>query len=334
MIKKTILIFSAAAVFLCGCTQVTENEEEPAIMANADVSEAAPYPVTVGELTFNSSPETVGSLSPAVTEMLFELGYGDRLVCRSEYCGYPEEAENISAVGSAVNPDIDGIIKCAPALLITQSPIANKDITRLSQAGISVLSIPAPRSVEELTENYRSLSLIFSGSLEGVERADQATEDLRAALSEAKGSCESLVFIMNITEDGFSAATGDSFAGDFAAHFGRNIAAGNTSLTLTPEELLAADPQVILLAHPLESSDIDPELSSQLSAFAEGHVFVIDASLTERPTARLAGVTRKISEAVRKDTGGADFAEIHETSAETVSESSETAESISEDVNE
>lgn len=334
MIKKLILIFSAAALFLCGCTQVTENEEEPAIPANADVSEAAPYPVTVGGLTFNSSPESVGSLSPAVTEMLFDLGYGDRLVCRSEYCSYPEEAENIPAVGSAVNPDIDGIINLSPALLITQSPIANKDITRLSQAGISVLSIPAPRSAEELTENYRSLSLIFSGSLEGEERADKATEDLRAALSEAKGSCESLVFIMNITDDGFSAATGDSFAGDFAAHFGRNIAAGNTSLTLTSEELLAADPQVILLAHPLESSDIDAELSSQLSAFSEGHVFVIDASLTERPTARLAGITRKISEAVREDTGGASYAEIPEASAETAYESAEVSANISEDVNE
>lgn len=333
MIKKLILILSAAAVLLCGCTQINEEEEE-AVMADVTVSEAAPYPVTAGGLTFNSSPETVGSLSPAVTEMLFELGYGDRLVCRSDYCDYPEEAEAVPAVGSAVNPDIDGIIKLSPALLITQSPIANKDITRLSQAGISVLSIPAPRSAEELMENYRSLSLIFSGSLEGEEKADRATEDLRAALNEAKGSCESLVFIMNITDDGFSAATGDSFAGDYAAHFGKNIAAGNTSLTLTPEELLAADPQVILLAHPLESSDIDSELSSQLSAFSEGHVFVIDASLTERPTARLARITRKISEAVREDTGGADFAEIPQTAAETEFETAEVSENIPEDVNE
>lgn len=334
MINKLILIILTAAAFLCGCTQINENDEEEAVMADVTVSEASPYPVTVGELTFNSSPGTVGSLSPAVTEMLFELGYGDRIVCRSEYCDYPGEAEKIPAVGSAVNPDIDGIIKISPALLITQSPIANKDITRLSQAGISVLSISAPRSSEELMENYRSLSLIFSGSLEGEERADKATEDLRAALSEAKGSCESLVFIMNITDDGFSAATGDSFAGDYAAHFGRNIAAGNKSLTLTPEELLAADPQVILLAHPLESSDIDPELSSQLTAFSEGHVFVINASLTERPTARLAGITRKISETVRNDTGGADFAEIPAASAETVSETSEYEENVPEDVNE
>ena len=136
---------------------------------------------------------------------------------------------------------------------------------------------------------------------------------------------------MNITDDGFSAATGDTFAGDYAAHFGKNIAADNSSLTLTAEELLDADPQVILLAHPLDTSYFDTDLASQLTAFSEGHVYVINASLTERPTARLAAVTRQISETIRSDTGGADFAVIPEASAEVVSEE---VTDISEDVNE
>ena len=330
MIKKLVIILISAALFLCGCTKVTEEDTEALPADNTAVTEQ-PYPVTAGGLTFNSSPVTVGSLSPAVTEMLFELGFGDRIICRSEYCDYPESTENIPSVGSAVNPDIDGIIKYSPALLITQSPIANKDITRLSGAGVSVLSLPSPRSEAELFDNYRTLALIFSGSIDGESLAENATADLRAALAEAKGSCESLVFIMNITDDGFSAATGDTFAGDYAAHFGKNIAADNSSLTLTAEELLDADPQVILLAHPLDTSYFDTDLASQLTAFSEGHVYVIDASLTERPTARLAAVTRQISETIRSDTGGGDFAVIPEASAEIVSED---VADISEDVNE
>jgi len=328
MIKRFFTLLLGALILLCGCTEVDEISEE-SVSEETTVTEEPAYPVTAGGLTFNSTPETVGSLSPAVTEMLFELGFGDRLVCRSEYCKYPEAALNITSAGSSANPDIDGIISLSPALLITQSPIANKDITRLNRSGTAVLSLPAPRSDEELLENYRTLSLIFSGNTEGEALADSVTADFRAALDEAKGSCESLVFIMNITEDGFSAATGDSFAGEYASHFGRNIAADNKSMTLTAEELIKADPQVILLAHPLGSEDIDPEISSQLSAFDDSHVFVIDASLTERPTARLAKITRTISETVRADTGGADYAEI----PEAPSEQSETVED-SADVNE
>ena len=110
MIKKLVIILISTALFLCGCTKVTEEDAEALPADNTAVTEQ-PYPVTAGGLTFNSSPVTVGSLSPAVTEMLFELGFGDRIICRSEYCDYPESTENIPSVGSAVNPDIDGIIK-------------------------------------------------------------------------------------------------------------------------------------------------------------------------------------------------------------------------------
>ena len=63
------------------------------------------------------------------------------------------------------------------------------------------------------------------------------------------------------------------------------------------------------------------ELAEQLSAFSEDHVFSIDASLTERPTARLAETIRSVSEVMTgtnaettEFTGG--YAEIHETSGQ------------------
>ena len=89
----------------------------------------------------------------------------------------------------------------------------------------------------------------------------------------------------------------------------------------TAEELIKADPQYIFLARPLSASDFDSGLAEQLSAFSEDHVFSIDASLTERPTARLAETIRSVSEVMTgtnaettEFTGG--YAEIHETSGQ------------------
>lgn len=295
-----ILMLSAAA---CSCTKISD--EEAVVEAMAAAEEPQPYPVTAGGLVFNTSPRAVACLSPAVTEIIFELGFGDRLVCRSIYCDYPEAALSIPSAGSAANPDFESIIGARPDLLITQSPIANKDMTRLSSEGIAVLWLPSPSSVEGLYENYSIISLIFSGSIEGESRAAAALSDFGNAVNGANGSCESLVFIMNVSPDGFSVGTGDSFAGDYIGIFGKNIAEDNTSFSMTADELTAADPQIIFLADPISSSDIDEEISSRLSAFREGHVYVIDASLTERPTSRLAGLTRSISKKVREDTGGA-----------------------------
>lgn len=307
-VKKVLFIYSLIiAVLFCSCTEISEPEE--AVPAAATASEPQEYPVETGNLIFNSSPRTIGSLSPAVTEMIFELGFSDKLVCRSSYCDYPDEAAAIPDTGSAANPDIDKLISYAPELVITQSPIANKDVKRLNEAGISLLALEAPSSLDELYENYHTLSCILSGNIKGDVLAQTALADLKNAVKEAEGSCESLVFIMNVSGGGFSVGTGDSFSGDYISVFGTNIADSYTSFYMTAEELIQADPQVIFLAHPLESSDIPEETASQLSAFSEGHVFVIDASLTERPTSRLAELTRSISEAVRENTGRSGFSE-------------------------
>lgn len=301
--RKMMISLFMIIVLLCGCTDISEGSPESGY-ASVDEGEK-PYPVTVENLMFNSSPETVGSLSPAVTEIIFELGFGDRLVCRSSYCDHPEQAKSVPEAGSGANPDIDRIIAFSPVLLITQSPIANKDVARLSEAGISTLILPSPSSLEELYGCYTSLSLIFNGTIDGENLAENALADLKNAVAQAADSCESAAFIMNVNGGEFSAATGDSFAGDYISVFGRNIGEGLTGFSLTAEELIAADPQVIFLANPLETSDIDYDVTSQLTAFSSGHVYVIDASLTERPTSRLAGLTRSISKALREDLGSA-----------------------------
>ncbi len=294
-----------ALMLFCGCTEIPEAEE--AVATTATEPEPQPYPVTAEGLVFNSSPSSVGSLSPAVTEIIFELGFGDRLVCRSSYCDYPEEALAIPEAGSGANPDFDRITDLHPELLITQSPIANKDLNRLHEAGITVMQLPVADSLDSLYNMYITLSEIFSGSIEGSDLAENAVSGLKAAMASAKGSCESVLFIMNITSEGISAATGDTFAGDYVSHFGRNSASSGRSFFITSEELIEWDPQVIFLAHPLTADDIDTEIAEELSAFENEYVYVIDGSLLERPTTRLESITRSIAETVREATGGTSF---------------------------
>lgn len=299
-----IMLLIAGMLSLCGCKAI-EGEEEALSETAPAVTEPQPYPVEDGRLIFNESPKRVGSLSPALTEILFELGYGDRLVCRSSYCTYPAEAENIPSAGSGANPDFDTIIEIKPDLLLTQSPIANTDMRKLSDAGITVMTIPAPDSTEALFDTYRRLSLIFSGSVDGERLADEACGGLRSALAAASGSCDSLIFIMNVTDEGYYAAGSGTFAGSYISCFGRNAAADGA--LLTDEELIAADPQVIFLAHPLSISDISDEAAESLTAVSQGYVYVIDGSLLERPTSRLVTITDPIAEKVREETGGSSY---------------------------
>lgn len=279
---------------LVGCTEIAE----PA-MAEASLQPTAEdvtdYPVTVEGLVFSASPKSVASLSPALTEIIAELGFSDRLVCRNTYCDYPEEITSLPAVGSSVNPDIDAISEYNPRLLVSLTPIANKDILTLEANGTSVMILDAPKNNEELYDLYEKLAMIFCGQLEYAEAAENALRDYREAIESADSSCESILLILEEFGDTYSVATGSSFAGNYISCFGENVALSVDSAQMTASEIIAADPQVILYAY--DNTDLSP--LSETSAYQNGWIYHIDSTLIERPTSRLKNLTTEITEKLR-----------------------------------
>ena len=84
MMKKLLALAAAALLLLAaGCNN---NPAEPEPKPDPE------YPVTVGNVTLTEAPTAVVSLSPATTEMVYDLGYGELLVGVSEYCTAPAAA--------------------------------------------------------------------------------------------------------------------------------------------------------------------------------------------------------------------------------------------------
>lgn len=294
-VKKLILCTCfVSAALLNGCAEV--EEEIPVTTAETVVTEK-PYPVTAGSLIFNEQPDSVGSLSPAITEIIFSLGYGDKIIGRSSYCDYPEEAESKVSLGSAANPDVEAIIAAKPRLLVSHSPIAKKDINKIENAGTRVWIISAPDSVEELYSCYRDIAAVFGGSLDCEEIASEAMKPLFNALFEAQGSVESFVYIMS---PDLAAASDSTFAGSFFSSFGTNAAGDNEDISLTEEELTELDPQWLILPYNVSAED----MPGGLSAVENGRIITLDEEMLERierPTSRLDSVVYDILEQIRGD---------------------------------
>jgi len=287
---KFIGIFLAAvitAAFACGCSEVEETAPPPVTVT---AFTEKPYPVTAGSLIFDSSPRTVGSLSPALTEMICELGYEERLIGVSDYCDYPENIRSLAKLGSAANPDADAVIEAAPELLVSLSPIAKKDITAIEAAGTRVWIITPPETVYDLYSCYEELAAVFGGKLDSEAAAEKALNPFVSALAEAEGSVESFVYIMS---PDLAAAANSTFAGNFFSCFGTN-AAGDADI-LTEEELSELDPQWLILPANISAEEL-PALSS-LTAVSEGRVIYLDDETLERierPTSRLTETVRDI----------------------------------------
>ena len=66
------------------------------------------------------SPQRIVSTAPNITETLFALGAGDRVVGVSQYCNYPEAAKKKTRVGTYLHPDAETILALRPDLVFVQ----------------------------------------------------------------------------------------------------------------------------------------------------------------------------------------------------------------------
>lgn len=244
-----------------------------------------PYPISFGNETFDSAPATVASLSPSLTEILYELGLSDRLVGVSDFCDYPEAAKNLPKTGSPAKPDIDAIIELAPELLAVQSPIAETDILRLKQAGIRVICFEQPVSYAMLCDTYIKLAMIFYGANDYDSAYSAATSELNGAMNSAQGLgvYKNFVFVESVSGEGLMLSPQNSLSANMLSVFGCNLWTQYDKYYASAEELYEIAPDVVFCASDIDRDDIRKH-------FPHADIIKLDFESFERPSSRLAEV--------------------------------------------
>ena len=63
----------------------------------------------------------VVSLAPNLTESIFAVGAGERLVGVTTFCNYPEQAKEIAKIGDTMTPNMESIIELKPVVLFVST---------------------------------------------------------------------------------------------------------------------------------------------------------------------------------------------------------------------
>ena len=79
-------------------------------------------------VTINEKPQRIVSLCPAITETLFALGVGDRVVGRTKFCIFPSEAAAVQAVGGTKDVRYDDIAALQPHIIFCEKEENTKEI--------------------------------------------------------------------------------------------------------------------------------------------------------------------------------------------------------------
>lgn len=196
-------------------------------------------------------PQRIVSTAPSVTETLFALGLGERVVGITTYCNYPDAAKNKTRIGTYLQPNLEVILSLKPDLVIVvKNPVQLAD--KFSRAGLNVLEL----GEETLSGIAESISRI--GEAAGVrDRAHRLNQEIKAQLTEIEEKTKtlprrSMMFIVSRTPGRLEAlmAVGQATYLNELIHIagGENIF-GKTNSSypkISLEEVLSRNPDVIV----------------------------------------------------------------------------------------
>jgi iron complex transport system substrate-binding protein len=105
--------------------------------------------------------QRIVSLSPNLTEIVFALGLGDRVVGVSNNCDWPVEAKQKPKMGTFWQPNTEAIIAAKPDLVVCESFLQHKEVAEtLKRAGLRVVSL----RIESIEELYSAILSIGQGT--------------------------------------------------------------------------------------------------------------------------------------------------------------------------
>jgi iron complex transport system substrate-binding protein len=241
------------------------------------------------QVNLSSVPRRIVSHVPPITETLFALGLGDRLVGRSDFCDYPPEAKEVPSIGNYFNPAIENIVAVEPDLVLTDGH--SETIKQLDEVGIPFLVID-PKSIDDI---FRSIDLL--GRATGAEAAAaKLIADMKRAIAEVQQklgevSGVRVLYLIDATDLNNPWTAGPGSFVDYLISMagGENVAssAPGAWAQLSVEEIVNSDPEIIILPGEHGTAFTDPAVLEEhpawreTTAVREGRIFVIDGDLVE-----------------------------------------------------
>lgn len=231
-------------------------------------------------------PRRIVSLAPSITETLFALGLGDRVVGVTSFCDYPPQAAQIEKVGDTLRPSLEKIAALRPDLVIISTSSQLEGLFRkLDELGIPVY-VSNPRSLDGILSSIERVGQVAGAA----ENARRLTSEMRARIQAVRarvaGRARPRVLLILGTQPLITAGA-NTFVNDLIWEAGGvSISSGEKEdyPQFSLEAALARRPEVIFLQAGREQL---PERLKQTPAFASGRVFHIDDALILRPGPRI-----------------------------------------------
>jgi iron complex transport system substrate-binding protein len=248
-------------------------------------------------------PQRIVSAAPSITETLFALGLGDRVVGVTEYCHYPPEARKKPKIGGYMRQSLETIVALRPDLVIAERSPSNlaSQMARLKIASLEVNF----STLADIVASMQKIADAAGVPVRGSALTNSISAQLQAVRDRVKNEPRpKLMFVVGRTPGtltGLIVVGGKSYLSELIDVGGGVNAFGDAAPPypkVAIEEVLARDPDVIVDRADMGDQGGATEAQRRavldlwrtypaLKASKQGRVFAVDSDIFVAPGPRI-----------------------------------------------
>ncbi len=282
MLKRIPIILVVTFLLLVSNVQASDNN-------------TVEYPITITDLsgakiTIEKEPRRIVSLMPSITEILFTVGAGDKMVGGTEDDMYPPEAINLTKVGRYTTINYETVAQLEPDLVILDEANGEETIKRLEELDIQTIIIN-PKTIDEIIESVLILGTVTNNG----ETAQDIADDMRQIVNEVKESTSDIPdenkpkVLYIVWDNPMYAAGANTYPNDLISMAGgKNIVEASDWPIINIENVVDANPQIIIcsgmggLSYQIMNNTKNNEALETIDAIKNDRVYPIhDPNLIE-----------------------------------------------------
>lgn len=279
---RVVYLLFAAIIVLSGCQSNTDNEKNE---AKQESKEKVEY-------------KRIISLIPSNTEILYELGLGDKVVGVSTVDDYPKDVKDKKQF-DAFKLDTEALMKAKPDLILaheSNKSTQEKDLKKLTDAGVKVVYIDDANSINEMYQTFKQVGKVTGKEKEANKLVDKVKNDIEKVKKDIPEDKQGKQVFMEISSQPDIYTSGkNTFYDDMLTSIkAKNVFHDEEGWIKTDKEsILKRNPDVMITTSG-QSEEEYKKLNNnrdgfdQVNAVKNDSVYALNADKISRPGPRLA----------------------------------------------
>lgn len=320
--KKNLLLFFLTVFFvftLSACdsnnkgtadnknnTKIEENnkKDEAKTDDKKEEAKASQYPMTIKdsadrEVVLENEPEKVISIAPSITEIIFSLDKGDKLIGRTSFCNYPEEVKNVEVIGSLSEPNIEKIVELDPDLVIVSTHFEENALKKLESLNINVVLMNEDGSIDGTYTMISEIGKMLNANAAAEKVVGDMKEKIDSVIEKVKDAEKPLVYY--VVGFDFTAGKGTFVSELIEKAGGENAANDVEGWSYSLEKLVEKDPDILITTDELIEEVKTKNGYKDLTAVKEDNLYSINQDILNRQGPRIGEALEKLAKIIHPE---------------------------------